>query len=310
MKNFGGVTLKKLKPEKLSVEFRQGVTETQPIIPRRYTLTHSDITGELFLTLGLRYAYDKINIMRDEVLGEWFIINNKPIFSVDVHVDGKPGYINSAIRNKILIRELPLALQAIRYGDRAFFKAHPELDKTPIMIHFNSKYPYFNRIEYWGTLSDYILNHNRFNSFTFKNNENIISQIYSIALDSYISTYDWDIINIENYIAVDMSTEPFKKLSEKDKQVILEHLKKYNLPVMEESYDTLKEKGFVEKKNGFDYIDGILLVINKIEIKNANEIIVEGLWFTGTIAGKLLKSTIVYKDNEWQLKEVKITGFI
>ena len=37
-------------PEKLSVEYMDGATSTEPVIPRRYTLTHSDLTGELFLT--------------------------------------------------------------------------------------------------------------------------------------------------------------------------------------------------------------------------------------------------------------------
>lgn len=40
--------MSKLNPEKLSVEFRDGVTGTEPILGRRYTLTHSDITAELF----------------------------------------------------------------------------------------------------------------------------------------------------------------------------------------------------------------------------------------------------------------------
>ena len=62
--------MKKLNPEKLHVEFRQGVTPTEPIMPRRYTLTHSDVTAELFLTVGPEYAYDKITQMRDEVLAE------------------------------------------------------------------------------------------------------------------------------------------------------------------------------------------------------------------------------------------------
>lgn len=56
--------MSKLNPEKLSVEFRDGVTNTEPILGRRYTLTHSDITAELFLTIGLTYAYDKIDAMR------------------------------------------------------------------------------------------------------------------------------------------------------------------------------------------------------------------------------------------------------
>ncbi len=63
--------MSKLNTDKLSVEFRNGVTSTEPILGRRYTLTHSDITAELFLTIGSAYAYDKINATRDEVLGEW-----------------------------------------------------------------------------------------------------------------------------------------------------------------------------------------------------------------------------------------------
>lgn len=61
----------KLNPEKLFVEYRPGVTATEPVMGRKYTLTHSDETADLFLTIGLEYAYDKINKMRDEVLAEW-----------------------------------------------------------------------------------------------------------------------------------------------------------------------------------------------------------------------------------------------
>ena len=68
--------MSKLNPEKLSVEFKDGVTSTEPILGRRYTLTHSDITAELFLTIGLTYAYDKIDAMRDEVLGEWCTLSH------------------------------------------------------------------------------------------------------------------------------------------------------------------------------------------------------------------------------------------
>ena len=47
--------MSKLNLEKLSMGFREGVISTSPIVPKRYTLTHSDITAtaELFLTIGL-----------------------------------------------------------------------------------------------------------------------------------------------------------------------------------------------------------------------------------------------------------------
>lgn len=146
-----------LNPEKLSVDF-EGVTPTTPIIPRRYTLTHSDITAELFLTIGLKYAYDKINQMRDEVLGEWIRIGENYFYYVNLYVDGHLGPTVTAIRNAVFIRELPLALQAIRYGDDKFFSVYPELDDAPILVNFNSINPYFNRIENWGTFSDYNIN--------------------------------------------------------------------------------------------------------------------------------------------------------
>lgn len=144
-----------LNPKKLSVDFSAGVTSTEPIIPRRYTLTHSDITAELFLNIGLKYAYDKITTMRDEVLGEWTETNKKYLFHVYLYVDGQFGPATATIRNEIFRRELPLALQAIRYGDKVFFAAHPELNSAEIIVHFNSLSPYFNKVENWGTFSQY-----------------------------------------------------------------------------------------------------------------------------------------------------------
>lgn len=148
--------MNKLNPDKLSVKFRPGVTSRGPIIPRRYTLTHSDKTAELFLNIGKFYAYDKITSMRDEVLGQWVKTPNGYIYSVYLHVDAEtPTPYQSAIRNRIFKRELPLALQAIRYGDRLFFDIHPKLDRAPILVYFYSLVPNLNRIEKWGTFEDY-----------------------------------------------------------------------------------------------------------------------------------------------------------
>lgn len=152
--------MSKLNPEKLSVEFRQGVTPIEPIKPRRYTLTHSDITADLFLTIGLNYAFDKINAMRDEVLGEWVNVKNQYYYQVYLNVDGQSDSA-TAIRNKIFIRELPLALEAIRYGDSVFFSIHHELNYVPIIVYFISAIPEINRIENWGTFSDYKISSGR-----------------------------------------------------------------------------------------------------------------------------------------------------
>lgn len=147
--------MKKLNPEKLNIEFRDGVTATDPVIGRKYTLTHSDITADLFLTIGLTYAFDQITNMRDEVLAEWQEDNKAAFLSVYIYV-GQFGPIITKIRDTVFRRELPLALEAIVYGDSGLFNKYPQLKHAPIWIHFDSPDPEYEKFEYWGTPADYM----------------------------------------------------------------------------------------------------------------------------------------------------------
>ena len=150
----GADALSKFRPERLSVEYRDGVTAKGPVFPRRYTLTHSDTTGQLFLTIGTQYARDKFTSMRDEVVGTW--TPNGTCFCAYVYIDqGEYPKEAAARRNEVFVRELPLALTAIRYGDRKLFDTHPQLDQAPIIISFLSAYPQFARQENWGTFRNF-----------------------------------------------------------------------------------------------------------------------------------------------------------
>ncbi len=142
-------------PDDLYIEF-VNVTATEPIIPRRYTLTHSDLTGDQFLTIGLDFAYNRINPNRDEVMGEWIQDGESYLYYVYLYVNGRYTTPEvKAVREAIFRNNLPAALEAIRYGDRRFFTAHPELDNIPIIVYFLSTDPNFNKTENWGTFSDY-----------------------------------------------------------------------------------------------------------------------------------------------------------
>lgn len=145
----------RLNREKLFVEFRTGVTSITPILDRHYTLTHSDITADLFLTIALNYAWDKTNSMRDEVLAKWYMGDIGYYLYGYVYVDGEFKPEVTAVRNRIFRRELPLALETIRYGDRDFFQVHRELDYAPIWIYFNSANPQYDKFEYWGVPAEY-----------------------------------------------------------------------------------------------------------------------------------------------------------
>lgn len=66
----------RLNPRKLHVRFAAGGTPQGPLTPRRYTLTHSDSTGDLFLTIAPEVDRKQIagwytRLMRDEVLAQW-----------------------------------------------------------------------------------------------------------------------------------------------------------------------------------------------------------------------------------------------
>lgn len=147
--------MERLNPEKLYVEYGPGATAVKPIIGRKYTLTHSDLTADLFLTIGYDFAYDNITEMRDEVLAEWKTHERNPFLFVYLYV-GQFGPELTAIRDTIFRRELPLALEAIRYGDSAFFTAYPQFDKAPICVYFDSQDPDYQKYEYWGTPQDYL----------------------------------------------------------------------------------------------------------------------------------------------------------
>lgn len=152
--------MSRLKPEKLHVQFAAGVAPVGPITPRRYTLTHSDSTGDLYLTVGPDYDRRQISgfytrLLRDEVLAEWHNGEDGPTLHVHCHVSGGLVLGSAGWRYAIFRRELPLVLEAFRFGDRQLFEIEPGLDGSPISVHFHATQPRYNRTESWGVPADY-----------------------------------------------------------------------------------------------------------------------------------------------------------
>ena len=83
----------RLIPEKLHVKFLRGMNPDSLETPRRYTLTHSDITGDLFLSIGSDYDTKQTSrlhtrLKRDEVLAELREASGELVLSVHCHVSG------------------------------------------------------------------------------------------------------------------------------------------------------------------------------------------------------------------------------
>ena len=149
-----------LQPEKLYVQLEDQERDKQEMLPRRYTLTHSDRTGDLFLTIAREYDKKQISgfytrLMRDEVLAEWVSDGGQLALEVHCHVSG--GFVlgGAAWRASIFRRHMPQVLQALRYGDRQHFAENPELDLAPITVHFHSTKPAYQTVETWGTCAEY-----------------------------------------------------------------------------------------------------------------------------------------------------------
>jgi hypothetical protein len=152
--------MKRLNPQKLHVAYLTGATSEDLTLPRRYTLTHSDITGELFLTISNAYDTKQIShlytrLMRDEVLAEFTKEEDGLVFRVYCHVSGGFVFGTAKLRYAVFCHELPLVLEAMRFGDRNLFEKIPNLDNTPALIHFQSTNNRFNKVENWGTMAYY-----------------------------------------------------------------------------------------------------------------------------------------------------------
>jgi translation initiation factor 2 beta subunit (eIF-2beta)/eIF-5 len=144
--------------------------------------------------------------------------------------------------------------------------------------------------------------------------------IYTIAFDSfaprflpkagtpkiYKRTYD--------YLAINMRSKYFDNISQEGKQQILDYFKnKYDIEVMNESPETLREKGLATmfgsdvtlKGNGKV---GILLEIDNEKIVSKTERVIDGYWIVTPVSAEFFRTTIVFKDGQWKLQKIDPMG--
>lgn len=147
--------MKELNPQKVFVQYRDAMNPSSPITDRKYTITHSDTTAQLFVFIANFYAEDQITNMHDEVKISWEQTNNQYVLIGTVIVDGQGIIGNSKLRNTIFYNEMPTALQALRQADRFLFEKNPILDNSPVFIHFVSSNPTYNKTYNFGTINNY-----------------------------------------------------------------------------------------------------------------------------------------------------------
>lgn len=147
--------MRELSPQKVFAQYRDIMKPYEPVKDRRYTITHSDITGELFVFVSEYYAEDQITKMHDEVRIVWGYYNKELALIGEVTVDNSDITGDSSVRNNIFYNEMPIALQALRQADRFLFEKYYNLDNTPVYICFISSNPEYNKIYNFGAIGTY-----------------------------------------------------------------------------------------------------------------------------------------------------------
>jgi len=152
--------MSEFNPKKLHVDFIGRENIQEHLFPRRYTLIHSDKTGDLFLSIGSDFDYRKFSnfyskLMRDEVLGEWQNEGQKRL-DLHCHCSGGIALGPARWRESIFRQHMEMVLKAICYGDKSFLLENKDFLHAPIYVHFHRRHKKLDYFEKWGIISDYV----------------------------------------------------------------------------------------------------------------------------------------------------------
>lgn len=129
-----------------------------------------------------------------------------------------------------------------------------------------------------------------------------MGQLYSLALDAYMPI-DEGLNGSMEYIAIDMSN--FEDIDETDKKQILAYFDKYNVEVMETTYEQLlKKEGLYDPQTMV--LNGVLLRVEKTEITK-NKMVIEGSKYRAGDGAIGTKVVVEYKNEKWQVTEANGT---
>lgn len=168
------------KELKLKREFRESVDLHEPVNHRRYTFVKNN--DQYTLSIGLRYDFQKINSKRDEVLGQWAMTDGIYNLYFQVHLESD-SESSVGVKDAILRRTLASHIKQIIKADKSLINRHTYLKDSPVIIYFKSSLPYYNKIENWGKVQNYLNDEN----IDCINGNNAEIEIVKLLLIPYIN---------------------------------------------------------------------------------------------------------------------------
>jgi hypothetical protein len=121
------------------------------------------------------------------------------------------------------------------------------------------------------------------------------AEIYQITLDSYFEQ-DTALNSHIVFIAIDLDTLQFA--NDYDKETIVKWFESQYVPVLDTTFDGLRERGLVNEK--YSYIpDGVFMEIRRV-IETDNEIIIYGTKYRGGEAANGFRSNWLLNNGIWE----------
>lgn len=142
-----------LNPNKVIVNFGDGISMNSSIIPRFYIVTYSEKDDNININIIHDIKKHKINKQQSMAVGQWFKKNDEYLLYIYVRVYGNKCNIKEM--NRLVRESIPTVITAIRLSEINLIKTYPNLDDSNIFIKFESNYDEYYKVENWGNLKNY-----------------------------------------------------------------------------------------------------------------------------------------------------------
>ena len=103
---------------------------------------------------------------------------------------------------------------------------------------------------------------------------------------------------IYKYIAI--NTKTLENATQRNIDYIFNWFVKYNNDIIDESFESLEEKGMVKE---FNSLEGLLLEVISIKEISEEEVIIELSKFRSGIGAIGMRYTLIQNDSTWEVKE-------
>lgn len=219
------------------------VSEVEPISNRKYTFLENEEVCNL--VIALRFDSRNTDIKRNEIIGQWARSDEEYTlyFHVNIKSDDSDRYV--AIRDLNIRAKLASKIRKIVQAEKKFINANQELKNSKVIVYFNSSLPYYNSIENWGIINDYLLD----KDLSYLNKSRVEIELIKNMLSPIIQ------VTLENEFGLNDKLEYLDVVELNAKELI---------DIYELEFNT-ECKGKIFKGN-------IVIINGKIDVRNIEEI--------------------------------------